>query len=181
MVNIIEYAGCYINKKYGGRLEVGDLSEPKGGDIAKHVSHENGIDVDFGFYVLDKGVYKNLFGEQGKMCHRPGSDTSCYKPGHDKHWINPKYKAAIDVNWEFLKVMFVSYDVKKVVLDEQIINLLRDYAKKKDPQNWKKYGKLLRKWSGHHDHYHVRIKCPKDDKGCNAKHDGRAKKTKVWP
>lgn len=37
----------------GAKLQVGELSGPSGGNIPGHRSHENGRDVDLGFYFLD--------------------------------------------------------------------------------------------------------------------------------
>ncbi len=37
----------------GAKLSVGELSSATGGDLGGHASHENGRDVDLGFYMLD--------------------------------------------------------------------------------------------------------------------------------
>jgi penicillin-insensitive murein endopeptidase len=54
LVGLLERAARAIAEAHGpSRLNVGELSQEGGGDVVGHRSHENGRDVDVGFYLLD--------------------------------------------------------------------------------------------------------------------------------
>ncbi len=54
LVGLLERAATQVTELHGAaRLNVGELSQEGGGDVVGHRSHENGRDVDVGFYLLD--------------------------------------------------------------------------------------------------------------------------------
>jgi penicillin-insensitive murein endopeptidase len=52
LVRLLERAAADVARAHpGARLAVGELSGPRGGRIVRHRSHQNGRDVDLGFYL----------------------------------------------------------------------------------------------------------------------------------
>lgn len=83
-------------------LYIGDISDLDGGRLKRHVSHQAGRDVDFGFY---------------------------YKDGQSA-WYRPGTAASLDLprNWILIRAMITQTDVETILLDGRIQRLLYGYA-----------------------------------------------------
>ncbi len=54
LVGLLERTAAVVDERApGARMNVGELSRRTGGNIVGHRSHENGRDVDLGFYMVD--------------------------------------------------------------------------------------------------------------------------------
>jgi penicillin-insensitive murein endopeptidase len=54
LVQLLERAAYRVARRLpGAKLSVGEISSERGGPIPGHASHQNGRDVDLGFYMLD--------------------------------------------------------------------------------------------------------------------------------
>lgn len=142
MVAMLEWVGREIGKEYssseykGVRLNVGDLSAPRGGCISgrrgrrAHASHTTGVDVDLGFLRAVAGQPEvNEFTKQ----------------------FDPR------VNLWFLKKLFKNpyACVKAVFLDRRLIAKLGKLAGS-DPE-WAQNKRLIKHVRGHRNHFHVRV------------------------
>ncbi len=60
MIDVIERTAADMSKRFPGRdrLQVEEISAKNGGDIDGHGSHENGLDVDLGYFKAN-GVEHN--------------------------------------------------------------------------------------------------------------------------
>ncbi len=81
---------------------IGDISDADGGRLKRHLSHQGGRDVDFGFY---------------------------YKDGLS-NWYRQGTAATLDLprNWILLRAIITQTDVETVLLDIRIQRLLYGYA-----------------------------------------------------
>ncbi len=140
-------------------LAIGDISSRKGGKLARHKSHQNGRDIDIGFYFTK----------------RP--------KGYPKSFIRgTKSNLDMRANFALMKALIDTAGspsgVEKIFLDYELQEIFYKWAKKRGvkqstldrmfqyPKGRGSTGALIRDEPGHHDHYHVRFKCPEGDKAC---------------
>lgn len=116
-------------------IRINDISKKDGGWIRPHRSHQNGRDVDLGFYY-------------------PGGQPQRIK----------KRETCIDVarNWAVVRAMVTTGDVQVILLDKRVQAVLRSYAEQigEDPA-WLASlfdgdQSILKHARGHRDHFHVR-------------------------
>lgn len=125
-------------------LHIGDISNAQGGRLNRHISHQAGRDVDFGFF---------------------------YKPGRG-WWHAAGTSANLDLprNWAFVRALLHCTDVETILLDSRIQRLLYNHALSiGEDKAWLdrvfrnvKGAKdaRIRHASGHRTHYHVRFYNP---------------------
>jgi len=123
---------------------IGDISAAGGGRLKRHVTHQGGRDVDFGFY---------------------------YKPGKGS-WFVPGTSANMDLgrNWAFVRALLTRTDVETILLDTRVQRSLYRYALGLgEDKDWLdrvfQFAKgasesIIRHVAGHQTHYHVRFYNP---------------------
>lgn len=117
-------------------LRVNQISAREGGYLRPHKTHQNGRDVDLGFYY-------------------PGGETVRVR----------EREKVIDValNWALVKALVMHGDVQFILVDQRVQKVLFEYAKKvgEDPV-WLDslfhagMGSILQHARRHRDHFHVR-------------------------
>ncbi len=119
-------------------LRINDLSAEKGGYIRPHKSHQNGRDVDIGFYYIYDS--KN-----------PKAKTF-----------------DVAKNWEFIKAIITKTDVQVILVDRRIQKQLYEYAKSTgENEDWLnsvfKSGEhaLIKHARRHRGHFHIRFYSPR--------------------
>jgi penicillin-insensitive murein endopeptidase len=132
-------------------LLIGDMAQPRGGPMASgHASHQTGLDVDIWFVPMPTRVL--AAGEREAM-----SAVSLLMPG----------RLAIDpAKWSSLYARIlkraVSYpEVGRIFVSAAIKQQLCDTAG--GDRDWLR---KIRPWSGHEDHFHVRLDCPPGIASC---------------
>jgi murein endopeptidase len=122
-------------------IAIGDISNPRGGRLNRHITHQAGRDVDFGFY------YKNGRG----------------------NWHTAGTAANLDVprNWALVRALLLCTDVETILLDLRIQRLLYAHALSiGEDKAWLdrvfRFVKgadeaRIRHVAGHRTHYHVRF------------------------
>lgn len=140
-------------------IAVGDISAEHGGKLRRHKSHQSGRDVDLGLYF-----------------------TKQSRKGPKAFISGLRHKMDMAANWTLLKAL-VSSDrgstvVSYVFLDYRIQQKLYKWAKKRGvkqktldwmfqyPRGRRAMRGIIRHEPGHADHYHIRFRCPRDDKDC---------------
>jgi LysM repeat protein len=140
-------------------LAVGDLSDENGGPLEGHRTHQSGRDVDLGFYFVDKPrTY-------------PAEFVEATKDNLDA-----------DATWALLEALVRTADqpdgVELIYLDYEIQRLLYAAARRDGwtaeqlahvfeyPDGRKAKGRIVRHRWNHHDHLHVRFRCPPADHTC---------------
>lgn len=156
MIDMIQKAAMDMARKYPGkdRLQVEDISAKEGGEIEGHNSHENGLDVDLGYFKAD-GVE-----------HDPIKKGQYYA---DPMVINGKISPNFDVerNWELMKALHRHGNVQKIFVDQVLKNEFCRYAKSKGELAANvEVLRSLRHVTNHQDHMHVRLRCPKGATRC---------------
>jgi penicillin-insensitive murein DD-endopeptidase len=156
MIDMIQKTASDMSKRYPGkdRLQIEDISAKEGGAIEGHGSHENGLDVDIGFYKADS------------VEHDPIKKKQYYA---DPMVINGKVSPNFDVerNWELMKAFHRHGNVQKIFVDQVLKNEFCRYAKSKGDYSANiQVLRSLRHVTNHKDHMHVRLRCPKGAAQC---------------
>lgn len=140
VVNYLITAARAVKEKFPDAppLRINDLSAEKGGYIRPHKSHQNGRDVDIGFYYIYD--IKN-----------PKAKTF-----------------DVVKNWEFIKAIITKTDVQVILVDRRIQKKLYDYAKGiGENEEWLnsvfKSGEhsLIKHARRHRGHFHIRFYSPR--------------------
>lgn len=133
---------------------VGDLAQPRGGPLPYgHTSHQIGLDVDVWFMPMPDRVLSKDEREKTSASNLVADDWKHLNP---KTWT-PQHVA-------FIKTAAEQPDVERVLVNAVIKQeLCRVENKNKDGWMAK-----VRPWYYHHDHIHVRLKCPADSPNCRA-------------
>jgi penicillin-insensitive murein endopeptidase len=135
-------------------LLVGDLAQPRGGPTpSDHGSHQSGLDVDIAYTRPVASLWQPIpFAEREGLQPPAVVDIEARKKtGAWAPWIPGLLElAASDPSVERI---FVNPLVK------------REMCRAEPGAEW--LGRL-RPWLGHHDHFHVRLRCPAGSPGCRA-------------
>ena len=127
-------------------LTIGDISRRGGGHFTPHMSHQNGLDVDFGPYWANEEV-------QPLRSMRPEAMD-------------------LDRTWALLEALVADESVQYIILDYRLQKVFYEYAAQlpwmdeaylelifQYPRGTKASG-IIRHWEGHNSHFHVRFYCP---------------------
>ncbi|MDD5269138.1 MAG: penicillin-insensitive murein endopeptidase [Methylococcales bacterium] len=149
----IEELGQTTANQNLGTLLIGDLGQPRGGPtLSGHRSHQSGLDVDIWFLLSKQAASRTLaFNER-------------------ETWVAPSVLAAnsdaIDYRqWSLANVKVLEAAARMPEVDRIFVNpsVKRELCTRSMPHDWLK---KIRPWWKHDDHFHVRLKCPKDNKYC---------------
>jgi penicillin-insensitive murein endopeptidase len=139
-------------------LLIGDLSQPRGGPtLTGHRSHQSGLDVDIGYTRPDWLLRRKLKKDERETLFPPavldlktGQFTASYGPNVEK-------LIALAVADPLVDRIFVNPRIKQQLCQR--------------PAKQRAWVRTVRPWWGHHDHLHVRLKCPAGNEGCTAQDD----------
>jgi penicillin-insensitive murein endopeptidase len=143
LVEFVVQLGKALEERRLAPLGVGDLGQARGGPAPNgHASHQNGLDVDLWFSPAGPGAVQ-----------QPMVDLLTNQP-------SPHYGERVPVLLELaakdarVARIFVNAVIKRELCEKASGD--RDWLAK------------LRPWHGHHEHFHVRLACPKDSPECQA-------------
>jgi penicillin-insensitive murein endopeptidase len=155
LVAYVQRLAAAAKKAKLGLIVVGDLSQPRGGPTPSgHRSHQTGLDADIG-YVAPAGL------RAGHLSARAREHASPLAVVDGKtHEKTSAWTAAIP---ELLALAAGDPGVDRIFVDPGIKKILCEGPTAKAP--WQS---RLRPWWSHHDHFHVRLKCPADSPLCVA-------------
>jgi penicillin-insensitive murein endopeptidase len=171
LVQYIRQLGAGVRKKKLGLLLVGDLAQPRGGPTPTgHRSHQTGLDVDLSYAFPDWALRR-----------KPTSS--------ERESIMPS--AVVDLTagkltplWQPRVATLLELAASDPAVDRIFVNpiIKRELcARAKPEQTWLR---KLRPWWGHHDHFHVRLRCPPGNTDCVAQEplgtDDGCKKLDWW-
>jgi penicillin-insensitive murein endopeptidase len=168
LVSVVsEVAAAVAEEHPNHRLTVGELSKRGGGDIIGHGSHENGRDVDLGFYFVDQDG-------------QPYEPDRLLEVGRDGTARVDDEVVTFDVarNWTVVETLLSSdeADVSFILVGWRIRRWLLDHARgsRVDRELYRRASRVLvvprRGRHPHRNHFHVRIFCPEAHDTC---HDRR--------
>ncbi len=131
---------------------IGDMAQPRGGPLPYgHASHQIGLDVDIWFMPKPDRTLSNEEREKISAINLVADDW--------KH-VNPKTWTPADA--AFIRTAAEQPEVERVLVNAAIKKKLCEMQGDKHPSWMDK----VRPWYGHHDHIHVRLKCPADSPNC---------------
>jgi len=137
-----------------GPLVVGDLAQPRGGPTPSgHRSHQTGFDADIG-YVAPPGLRAGHLSARARERLGP---PAVFDP--KTHAATPAWRPRIA---ELLALAAGDPAVDRIFVEPGIKKLLCE-APATATAPWQA---RLRPWWAHHDHFHVRLKCPADSPLC---------------
>ncbi|MFT7580084.1 MAG: penicillin-insensitive murein endopeptidase [Myxococcota bacterium] len=182
VVQAIEDAAVATRKRFpdAPRVPVGEVSNPVGGEIPFHLSHQNGLDVDLWF--LQRPVPGAPARFPVPRCSRPKrfveQDPTARKwqvtPGFEPGW-NWALAEALAAN-DQVTLIFVSPIIEKALAEWARANKVPTRVRSRTLR--KLYPVFCRTPKGiqmgtyknnrcpHDDHFHVRFRCPKDSPKC---------------
>lgn len=156
MLSMLKQTAADLNQRYPNqdRLQIEAISAKEGGDIEGHASHENGLDVDLGYFKVN-GIE-----------HDPKTAGIYYAPSMVEFGVvSPNFD--VERNWELVKSLHRYGDVQKIFMDQVLKNKLCQYAKSNyEFKTNQKVLRSIRHVTNHADHMHVRLRCPSDAKQC---------------
>lgn len=134
-------------------LAIGDISKEEGGVLGKHKSHQNGLDVDVGYYFENKNLQKAF-----------ASAVVLDKPHLD--WM-------VEKQWGLYKMLGKTQLVDRIFVHKVLKKALCQLAiKNKEISKSDTKGEtyqVLRRLIGdvdHNTHFHLRLKCSKAQIRC---------------
>jgi penicillin-insensitive murein DD-endopeptidase len=174
LINFLEKFAPLAAKATGWNgVLVGDLSQPRGGPSpSDHASHQIGLDVDIWFMPMPD---HELTSEERDKISAINLVSDDWKHLNPKTWT-PQHVA-------FIKTAAQQPNVERVLVNAAIKKELCRVENKSRDLPWMA---KVRPWYGHHDHIHVRLRCPADSPNCRAQppvagDDGcSAKEPNVW-
>jgi murein endopeptidase len=154
-VAFIKKCASEYRKEFPGSppLVIGDLSKKDGKALPPHVSHQSGRDFDVGFPL--KGKKK-----------------------HEEFLQATPENIDLQRTWFIMKCFISTKEVKYIFMENSLQKALFNYLmKRKASETWlSRFRELPGKSKGikpvfqtddeHRSHFHVRFKCPGDDKDC---------------
>jgi penicillin-insensitive murein endopeptidase len=151
LVSFIKDLGQSSINQNLGQLLIGDLSSKHGGELPGHASHQNGLDVDIWFYRPADTV-NNLPDTQRDSVNFP-------------HFLNPRTNTFYPNTWDsrlnkILKMTAEDSRVARIFVNPGVKKLLCSLYPNQD------FLKKVRPWFRHHEHFHVRLKCPTNSPDC---------------
>lgn len=153
LIAFVRRLGAAAKANKLGLMVVGDLSQPRGGPTPNgHRSHQTGLDVDVG-YAAPAGL-------------RAGHVT----PAERERLRAP---AAVDLRthaatavWTSNTVTLLATAAADPAVDRIFVNPAIKRMLCQGPSGKAPWTARIRPWWGHHDHFHVRLKCPEGSPAC---------------
>jgi penicillin-insensitive murein endopeptidase len=153
--NFIETLGQSAAAQHLGVLLIGDMSQPRGGPtLTGHRSHQTGLDVDIWFLLSKQAEARTLADNEREKWNAPSVLRDHSDLIDSRQWSKAN-ESILQITAEMPEVerLFVNASIKR--------ELCRTHA-------GKAWLRKIRPWWKHDDHFHVRLKCPKDSRNCEA-------------
>jgi penicillin-insensitive murein endopeptidase len=155
LIAFVRRLGAAAKAKKLGLVVVGDLSQPRGGPTPNgHRSHQTGLDVDVG-YAAPAGLRAgHVSAAERERLHPP--------PVVDL----PTHTAT--AAWTPKTITLLATAAADPAVDRVFVNPAIKRMLCEGPSGKAPWVARLRPWWGHHDHFHVRLKCPQGSPACVA-------------
>ncbi len=161
LVGLLDRGARRVARRFpGSTLGVGDLSRRDGGDVMGHHSHESGRDADVAFYLRDARG-KQIVSPQMFAIDERGRATNLTGAAFDDAR-----------NWALLEAWLTDPEtrINRVFVADHVRDRLLAFARRvgAPAQLRARAAEVMLQPAGpaHDDHFHVRIGCPRNQKGC---------------
>ncbi len=153
LIRFIETIAQTTHTRQWGVLLIGDLGQPRGGPTPSgHRSHQTGLDVDIWYLLSQQAANRNLEFNERETWGAPSVLVAKSDAINDNQW-SPAHE-------KILETAARRPEVDRIFVNPSIKRLL---CTRKSTHDWLK---KIRPWWGHDDHFHVRLKCPANNKNC---------------
>ncbi|HET6151101.1 MAG TPA: penicillin-insensitive murein endopeptidase [Polyangia bacterium] len=153
LVDFIRRLGATARARHLGVLIVGDMSQARGGPTPSgHRSHQSGLDVDLG-YLAPKGVRAGRIKKAERERIGPPAVVDLAT-----HEMSPL--------WTRRSERLLEAAASDPAVDRIFVNPAIRRQLCASPARHAPWFARLRPWWGHHDHFHVRLKCPEGGALC---------------
>jgi penicillin-insensitive murein endopeptidase len=135
-------------------LLIGDLSQPRGGPApSDHGSHQSGLDVDVSYTRPADAAKRPLTEEERERTSFPA--------------VVDVADGALSPLWNDRIPELLAIAAADPAVDRMFVNpvVKREICARSAGAPWLR---RLRPWWGHHDHFHVRLRCPTSSPTCRA-------------
>lgn len=173
MVQFIEDLGEQLNNSKIGTILIGDLAQPRGGPtMSGHISHQTGLDADLWYWLKSPASKRKLTMDERESLSAPTVLTSNRQSLRPDQWTNS--------HRFILKSAAENDEVERIFVHPVIKQDLCSTAG--SDRAWLS---KIRPWWGHHDHFHVRLRCPQSGQDCRPQSppelsDGCGEDLKWW-
>lgn len=158
LIRFIKNLAQKIHTMNLGNILVGDMAMPRGGPMHYgHLSHQNGLDVDFAYTLIPDQKKKRLTIHEIENMKDPSVMTD------DLTALNPDVWRASYVT--VLRTVAEFDEVDRIFVNPFILNEICTKLEDIEEED-EEWIIKIRPWYGHHDHYHVRLKCPENNQYC---------------
>ena len=149
----IERLGQTAARQHLGELLIGDLGQPRGGPtLSGHHSHQTGLDVDIWFLLSKQAANHTLAFYERETWSAPS--------------VLAAQSDAIDyTQWSLANEKVLEAAARMPEVDRIFVNpsVKRELCIHNTSHEWLR---KIRPWWKHDDHFHVRLKCPKNNRYC---------------
>jgi penicillin-insensitive murein endopeptidase len=153
LINFIEQLAQISETNGLGTLLVGDLGQPRGGPtLTGHRSHQSGLDVDM-WYLLS-----------------PIAASRTLTPAEREKWGAPSVilantDAINHAQWTVTNERVLEEAARRPEVERIFVHagVKRQLCQSPGRHDWLH---KIRPWYGHDDHFHVRLKCPPNNRSC---------------
>ncbi len=149
-IEFIEQVSRAATKVGWNGIYVGDISQPRGGPVKGHASHQVGLDVDI--WLLPPGKLDLSRSDRERL-------SSLNVRSADQRSVNGNWTRA---HHRLLEAVARDSRVNRIFITPPVKLQMCADAPARD-RDW--LGKI-RPWWGHNTHFHVRLNCPRGAKGC---------------
>ncbi len=158
IIDSVLQIGAWLRTQFDGkyRLQVGDQSKSEGGKLARHETHQNGLDADIAY----------LSTQPKESGHRSKAKHNRFR---EKFVKDGKLTAGFDLpkNYTLLRYIVKTQDVSQIFLGCKVKEaLLGFYPPDESPEERTLLFSKLIAYPHHDDHFHLRLKCPIDNPEC---------------
>jgi penicillin-insensitive murein endopeptidase len=151
LVRYLQELGAAAAQQGLGGLLIGDLGQARGGPMPSgHRSHQNGLDADIWFRLPRDGLVLTV--AERETLEAPSLLTAAGMALDEQQW-SQRQADVLRLAGEFDVVarIFVNPLIKKTLCEQS---------------HGAPWLQKLRPWWGHDDHFHVRLRCPVGESGC---------------
>jgi penicillin-insensitive murein endopeptidase len=153
LIRFIETIAKTTHLQHWGVLLIGDLGQPRGGPTPSgHRSHQTGLDVDIWYLLSQQATIRNLEFNERETWSSPSVLVAKSDAIENSQWST--------ANEKILEAAARRPEVDRIFVNPSVKRLL---CTRKSAHDWLR---KVRPWWGHDDHFHVRLKCPLDNKDC---------------
>jgi penicillin-insensitive murein endopeptidase len=131
---------------------IGDVSKKGGGQLARHVTHQRGLDVDVAYLVYEH----KLSGHRAKKFHDRFTEQFGMQKTLEKNFD-------LESNYHLLERVVRELHATSIYVGCGIYDALEA----RDKKNEHSIMDHIYAEKGHEDHFHFRMKCPENAVGCS--------------